>query len=157
MKITNKNNFLTVRKRFFETSVFFLLPLLLLPFVSESHYRYIYLYLVLAVFYIWLYVKEMKHPVLFFNNDALSFRAVDQYTYFKGFLTYEGEAYKLTTLPFKDISRVDFNFPMISVFLAGDKQFIIALKVNEDDFILIKEKLSKKIKLAAFATKTIEG
>ncbi len=150
MKITNKNNFLTVRKRFFETSVFFLLPLLLLPFVSESHYRYIYLYLVLAMFYIWLYVKEMKHPVLLLNNNVLNFRAFDQYTYCKGFLTYEGEAYNLTTLPLKDISRIDYNYPKISVVLAGDKQFIIALKVTEDNFIYIKGKLSKALKASRY-------
>ena len=146
MKIKIKNNFLIVRKRFFETSVFFLLPLLLLPLFSESHYRYIYLYLVLAVFYIWLYVKEIKYPVLFLNNDVLSFRMFGKYSYLRGFLTYEGMAYKPTTLILKEISKIDFDYPMILVFQTDGKQFKISLKVNEKDFNFIKEELLKKSK-----------
>jgi len=143
MKLKIKDNSLIVRKRFFETSVFFLLPLLLLPLVSEGHYRYIYLYLVLAVFYIWLYVKEIKYPVLFLNNNVLSFREFVKHSYSKGFLTYEGMAYKLTILPLKDISKIDFDYPMISVLQTGDERFKIALKVNEEDFTLIKDELIK--------------
>ena len=141
MKINIKNNFLLVRKRFFETSVFFLLPLLLLPLVSEGHYRYIYLYLVLGVFCVLLYVKEIKYPVLFLNNDVLSFRMFGKYSYLKGFLTYEGVAYKLTTLVLKDVSSIEFDYPMVLVFQTDGKQFKIALKVNEKGFNLIKGEL----------------
>ena len=146
MKINIKNNLLIVRKKFFESSVLFLLPLLLLPLISEGHYQYIYLYLVLAVFYTWLYVKEMKYPVLFLNNGVLSFRKFSKYSYLKGFLTYEGMAYKLTTLPLKNILKIDFNYPMISVFQIDGERFKIALKVSEEDFTLIKGELIKYAK-----------
>ena len=133
-----------VRRRFFETSVLFLLPLLLLPLISEGHYRYINLYFVLALFYIWLYIKEMQYPVLFLNNDVLSFRKFGKFSYLKGFLTYDGMANKLTKLPLKDISKIDFDYPMISVFQTNGEQLNIALKVSEEDFTLIKGELIKR-------------
>jgi hypothetical protein len=148
MKIRINNNCLIVKKSFFETSVFFLLPSLLLPLVSDSHYRYIDLYLLLAMLYIWLYVKEMEHPVLFLKNDALSFRKFGKFSYMKGFLTYEGMSYKPTTLLLKDISKIEFDYPMISVFQTSGEQFKIALKTNEKCFNLVKGMLAKAHSIA---------
>lgn len=145
MRVQITNNLLIVRKRFFETSVVYLLPLLLLPFINEYHYQYIYLYLVLALFYVWLYVCEIKYPVLFLNNRILMFRQFSKHSYFKGFLTYKGMAHNLTTLPLKNITKVDFNYPMISLFLDGDEQFEIALKISKDDFRLVKSEFKTKV------------
>jgi len=149
MKIKIKRDSLIVVNSFFETSILYLLPILLLPLINEGHYRYMHLYLTLAIPCIWLYIYEMRYPIIILTNNILNFREFRKYSYLNGLLKFESISHELTKIPLIKIANIDFDYPIIFLLTTDSEQFKIALKLSDKNFLLIKEELLKYRSYAA--------
>ena len=141
MKLNLKNDGLSIRKRFYETSVISLLPLLLLPLISTEHYKYIYFYIPLGFIFCVLYLNDLKFPVLCLEKGVLRFREMAKISYLKGWVTGTRLRNQLISFDFVEVSRFEFKYPKILIFSDDGEVFTVSLRVNKEKFHLIETKL----------------
>ncbi len=78
-----------------------------------------------------------------FNSENLTFRPFVKNFYFKGFLTQSAISASQIIVNIEQVNKVEFQYPLISIFLNNDDIFKVKLNIKESEFNEIENSLQR--------------